>query len=330
MKGEIVKEFLDKLPTLPSLTLARTIYQAHPEAFKDIDSVRDLIRYYRGAKGGKLKEQRQRQPDDDKYRAEHAEHYRKYFGLVEGEREIDYTPYYIPKANNKLLILSDPHIPYHDREAIADALNYGKEKKVNCIILNGDVIDFYQASSFVRDPRNRDLQYELDVAADFFQGLRDNFPKALIVYKIGNHEERYERYLMTKAPELLQMEHWRIEEVLGLNEYNIHMVKDKRIIKAGQLNIIHGHENTRGSASPVNPARTFFLKSKTNVIGGHLHRTSEHISKDINDNVIGAWSTGCLCDLHPRYAPLNEWNHGYAYVTINNDGSFWVMNRKIL
>ena len=326
MKGDIVKEYLDKFAELPSLTLARTIYKRHPEAFKDVEDARQVIRYYRGSKGS---ENRKKQ-EGSKYLTEHAEEFRKFFGLVEGEREIDYKPYILPKANNRILILSDIHLPYHDREAVCDALNYGKEKKVNTIILNGDILDFYQASYFVKDPRNRDLQYEVDVAIDFFQGLRDNFPNALIVYKIGNHEERYEKYLMQKAPELLNLDVWDIESVLRLHECNIQLVKDKRVIKVGELNIIHGHEITRGTSSPVNPARTFFLKAKTNVIGGHLHRTSEHISKDLDDSIIGAWSTGCLCDLHPKYAPQNEWNHGYAYVSVNDNGSFWVMNRKIL
>lgn len=42
--------------------------------------------------------------------------------------------------------------------------------------------------------------------------------------------------------------------------------------------------------------------------------------------VTGTWSTGCLCDLHPDYAPLNKWNHGFAFVEVFNGGKFEVQN----
>jgi hypothetical protein len=41
------------------------------------------------------------------------------------------------------------------------------------------------------------------------------------------------------------------------------------------------------------------------------------------------WSTGCLCDLTPRYAVINRWNHGAAIVTVHADGEFDVHNFRI-
>jgi len=42
------------------------------------------------------------------------------------------------------------------------------------------------------------------------------------------------------------------------------------------------------------------------------------------------WSTGCLCDMHPRYQPLNEWNHGFTIVETDNRGNYQVNNYKII
>jgi hypothetical protein len=39
---------------------------------------------------------------------------------------------------------------------------------------------------------------------------------------------------------------------------------------------------------------------------------------------------GCLCDLSPDYAIVNRWNHGFAIVDIDEDGSFEVHNHKII
>ena len=67
--------------------------------------------------------------------------------------------------------------------------------------------------------------------------------------------------------------------------YNFTIIRNKRILLAGKLNIIHGHELARGLTDPVNPARGFYNKAKNNVIGGHHHRTSEHPESDINGNL---------------------------------------------
>jgi hypothetical protein len=80
----------------------------------------------------------------------------------------------------------------------------------------------------------------------------------------------------------------------------------------------------------VNPARGFFLKTKANFLGGHHHASSTHTESDINDNIIGAWSMGCLCELHPHYHPINKWNHGMATVEIDRSGEFNVNNIKII
>ena len=53
LKGQIVTEWLDKWPNVSSLQLARMIYNAddNHKAFRDIENVRSVIRYYRLANG---------------------------------------------------------------------------------------------------------------------------------------------------------------------------------------------------------------------------------------------------------------------------------------
>jgi hypothetical protein len=103
-----------------------------------------------------------------------------------------------------------------------------------------------------------------------------------------------------------------------------------RPIKAGKLHIIHGHEYKFNISNPVNPARGFYMRAKTHVIGSHLHQSSQHSAKALDGNVISTWSTGCLCGLHPRYKPLNDWNHGFAIVAIDQRGGFEVDNKRVM
>lgn len=53
LTGQVVKEWLDKWPDLPSRQLARMIYKEDNNKllFRDEEAVRRVIRYYRGASG---------------------------------------------------------------------------------------------------------------------------------------------------------------------------------------------------------------------------------------------------------------------------------------
>ena len=258
----------------------------------------------------------------------------KYIGpkLNQG-RANDFSPY--PILGKRILILPDIHIPYHDREALQIALNWGKDFKPDTILLNGDIIDCYQLSKFVKDPKERSFPQELVELHNLLSDLRENFPLAEIIYKMGNHEERYERWLLDTGKDLtglIDLDGGEIlswESITHSKKYGHKIVTNKRIIKVAKLNIGHGHEFGKSIFSPVNPARGFFLRAKANFIGGHYHQTSEHVENDLNGSITGCWSMGCLCDLHPAYMPINKWNLGFASVEIEGD-QFTVHNKKIL
>jgi hypothetical protein len=45
---------------------------------------------------------------------------------------------------------------------------------------------------------------------------------------------------------------------------------------------------------------------------------------------MSCWSVGGLCNLRPKYMPLNKWNHGFATIEIHTDGMWSVENKKII
>lgn len=57
IRGEVVLEWLEKWNDMPTLRLARMIYNAddNHKLFTNIETVRSLIRYYRGAHGERNK-----------------------------------------------------------------------------------------------------------------------------------------------------------------------------------------------------------------------------------------------------------------------------------
>ena len=321
-KSEIVREYIDKFGTMPKQTLSRKLNHDMPEIFPTIENARHVVRAVTGSKG---KATRQKTKDKTYYDTDNL---RKFFEFEDGER-FDIMPYELGKNVKKIIILNDPHIPYHDKNAILTALEFASKKEVDAIILNGDVSDYYGISRFIKDPRKRNLNYELDLTKQFLRELRAFFPDKQIYYKEGNHEERWENYLKVAAPVLLDINEFQLDVILQLASLGIIYVKNKKLIKFGKLNILHGHEY-KGGGGGVNPARWLFLRTSANSCCGHFHRISQHIERDVAGKQIGCWSMGCLSDLNPEYMPFNNWSQGFGYGEILDDlGHFRFQNKMI-
>lgn len=245
--------------------------------------------------------------------------------LPEGDG-IDRKPFIL--NGKKILVLSDIQIPYHDKTALKIALMNGLKNNVDVILLNGDILDMYALSNFDRTPSKRILKEELDIAKFIIKKIRESFPKARIIWKDGNHESRMQRYIDRTAPELFGIESITIPELLDLKKFNIEYIDGRTTIQCGKLNIIHGHEY-RGGVNTINIARNMLLKTGDNILFGHWHRTDSHTSKRVNGEIIGAYATGCLCNLTPDWIPNNQWNHGFALLEMKENGHFRVDNKKI-
>lgn len=233
----------------------------------------------------------------------------------------------LPSGIKRALVLSDVHIPYHDIPAINAALEHGYKRGIDCIFLNGDILDLYQLSDHEKDPRKVSLKGELDAGRSFLAELRRLFPAVPIYYIPGNHENRMERFLY-KNPQLLGNPEFKLDSLLRVAEHGVVWLEHSTAVYFGKLLVEHG-DKLRGSGG-VNPARTLLLKFKRPAICGHFHRTSQANGVVYDDSTLMAWSTGCLCELSPQYMPVNEWNHGGAIVEIYDGGQFHVENFQII
>jgi predicted phosphodiesterase len=309
--GTTVFEYLERFPDLPSRSIARKLNEDHPLLFPDIDSARSSIRYFRGQNG--------------QFGRKHCsigKFYKPAGSVLDG-----YIPLPPPLADDKpwavvplqfkrALLISDIHVPYHNVNACRLAIQHGLKLGVDCVIVNGDLCDFHSVSFWERDPRRRFLVDELESARRFLEVLRDTFPKARIVLKEGNHEERLWRWVWARVPEFAGLKELSLNEILYLPDYGIELVDNKKPIRcANDLYILHGHEFRSPFQNPVNAARGLYLRANCNAICGDLHQTSQHTGTGL-EKTISCWSVGCLCDLHPRYMPLNKWNLGFAFIEI--------------
>lgn len=310
------------------MTLAKRAYSENVSVYPNLEAARTAIRRVRGVQG-------------EKHRTDTADKSLHREGRPTGEKLFpdmpkglthfkDWQSFKIP-GPAKALIISDAHIPYHSEQALTCALEYGLKRGADMVILNGDIADFFSVSFWEKDPRKRNFKAELKAVRDFLKLLRATFPAARIIYKQGNHEERWDRYMMVKAPELLDVDDFGFAKVMWLKKYGIELVAEKRPIRFGNgLHLVHGHEFSFQIAGPVNPARGFFLKAKVHCLGSHFHHSSQHSEKDLSGHVISTWSIACLCELHPDFRPINNWNHGFGFAEADESGAFHVDNLRII
>jgi len=321
-RGEIVLGYLNKYRGTSKNGIAKLLCKDHPLLFKDVDNARTSVRLYTRSQGKKSRaKMRNTTEHNTNFTRENP------YGLPPSDYE-EFPPFVIPPSVKDVLIGSDFHFSFQDNKAITKWLDYGKGERVGGILLNGDLMDMYQVSRFLKKPRIGDIQKEFEQVRGFLVMLRNKFPNIPIYFKEGNHEERWELNLRTNAPMLFDMEEFELATILKLAELNIDFIKDKRIVKFSGLNIIHGHEVP--FSSNANGARALFMKTGVSTLASHVHRVSEHIEKNLEGKITGSWTIGCLCGLNPEYAiRSNKYMHGFAHVF--RDGEhFSVKNFKMV
>ena len=312
-KREFAQDFIKQNPGVPTSLLSREMRREYPDIFHSDEAARDAIRYVKGAHGKKGRMDRGLEP------------------RIPDSSEHVWGPYDLEaRDGDRIALLSDIHIPYHSKSALELAIKEAKRRKANIILLNGDTMDAHELSRFEKDPRERSFREEIPLVKQFLAYLRHTFPKARIIWKDGNHDERLYLYLRRHAPALLGLDSFEAQSVLGLDENGLGYVTGKRPITCGKLNILHGHEYPTSALGVVNPARGLFLRAGACAIEGHYHQTSEHAQPNLEGKSIACWSTGCLSELHPPYMPLNKWNHGFAMIEMGKAGNFKVSNHKII
>jgi len=318
--GRIIAEkTCERFPELSNLAMARKLKADHPKHFDSVEKTRCMVRAIRGAKGASRRKcatsprplgKAGQVPEMPPSLADPFEPF-----VVEGCKRVG--------------IVSDIHVPYHSEQAWQAAVDKLKGNAIDTLLINGDYCDFYRLSRYEKDPGKRHFSDELKSCVAGLEWMRSMFPKARIVLKAGNHEERFDHFIWGRAPELYDIPQCRISDLLQLPRLNIEYVADQRPVFLGKLCTLHGHEFKAGFAPAVNPARGAFLRSLHTVLVGHHHRTSTHVEPDMFGREIAVWSTGHLAAPNPEYNRFAKSNHGFAYAEVSSKGEYNVENYRI-
>lgn len=214
------------------------------------------------------------------------------------------------------LVINDTHEPYSEPRLIRSVLDAAADVGVSQIVHAGDAVSFDAISlKYKADPRDkpRTVKQECErVRTRMFGPLRKQFPKAKIVWLKGNHEERLDKFVIAKCPELRDLGELSVESLVGVKDLEIEVHPYGDLIRiAPHLYATHGDLVRKHSGET---ARAMSDKTGLSVIHGHTHRLGSYYLTN-SRGTIGAWENGCLCKKDPPYIRgVPNWQHGFSLV----------------
>ena len=191
------------------------------------------------------------------------------------------------------LLIPDTHRPYHDRKAYNLMLKAAKDIGVDEIVILGDYADIYALNAHGgKDPTlPTTLIEEIEDVNKGLDELDKLFPKAKKVYIQGNHEFRFERYILDKCPELFGVTEFKnlIKIDQRRNWHYIHYGPNQKY-KVGGSYLIARHEPLASSAKAT------ASRALCSLVYGHIHRIEESHLVGLKDDNHVCFSVGWLGD----------------------------------
>lgn len=227
----------------------------------------------------------------------------------------------------RFVSLSDIHWPYADEKAMELVKCFLADFQPDILLLNGDIADFPTISKYA--PRRLEamkeinLQDQLDVAIDGIEELRDY--AETMVYIEGNHEDRLQAYLGSKAKELASLRALDFHNLMELDRLKVQSVPyGDGVWLNDRLFVYHGQYVGVGWTDKER------LHTGASTITGHQHqqRVSYHRDRSRAYKNVGQ---GCLCQMNPPYlrTPPN-WQQGFAHGYILDEDKFRVIETEIV
>jgi predicted phosphodiesterase len=319
-KADIARKYRDEYGMeMSQRSLAKIMFEKENLMFGTLEDARVALRRIEG-KTGKKERTKVTHPAPPRTLTPYK--------LPEPDGE-DLKPYVLPTSFNDFIFASDFHVPNHRIEPIEAMLKYAADNKVRKLIVGGDLLDNTPFTRWLHEPViPSDVPRWFDMAKALLVVFKQHFDEVIFIE--GNHDFWYKRWLMEKAPILFGDPYFSLEERLGLNQMGVKFVDQRYLVKAGRLNIHHGHLTFRGGGGYANAARMLYMKSKSNMLCGHVHVESSHTEPDIDDKICTTFTVGCMCTLRPEYQPFGgKACHGFAHIKVSPNKNFSVKNIRI-
>ena len=230
------------------------------------------------------------------------------------------------KDEVSIVVASDFHIPYHDKEALRVFLNFLAEYSPDKLILNGNIND---CSSFSTHPKLRDVSTAFRTAREererwfpIAEALRDALPDSKIIY-VGSqcHEGWIDNWASLSPITADDYENYSIPGWFRLSDFLIDYVPEYYdVLGNKELIITHG---TVARSKGGNSAYATMEMEGTSVIQGHTHRLSQVFKTTSIGETVGI-ECGCLCQRTPWYhlkgrRLMMDWQQGFVLVNTNGN-----------
>jgi len=230
------------------------------------------------------------------------------------------------KETTKMIVcLSDFHIPFHDEAAVFAAIRWINDCKPKAIYILGDLLDAYSLSRFEKDPRERSIAEEAEIAKDILAYIKRACKKVTLID--GNHEERILRYTSKYAPELMGIVK-TIPELLDLDKLGIKHVPYGQVHVLNELVLKHGTRIATGAGQSV---RKEMGIEGASVCMGHSHRLAVVYHSNRNHTIVGV-ENGHLSDQgKQKYLKASDgvadWQQGFSSWDKNSQGWYPILHR---
>jgi UDP-2,3-diacylglucosamine pyrophosphatase LpxH len=221
----------------------------------------------------------------------------------------------------KSIVINDIHIPFEDKRAVKLVFDFIEWFKPDRVFINGDLLDCQTVGRFVNDPFHEvSMVDEIVQGREFLEKLRSILKKnAKIHYIYGNHEFRFQNYIINNARSLRGLEGLTLKEQLYCDDYGVDVVYSglrESYMQYGKLFVGHYNKVSKHGGYTV---KSLIDDKGVSVIHGHTHRFGTHYRTLLDGTVLGGFENGCLCDLNPNYTMKPNWIHGFSIVWKKKD-----------
>lgn len=236
------------------------------------------------------------------------------------------------KIKDKVLFIPDVHHPFADYRAwdllVDQVIPLFKPTVCN---IQGDFIDCVSLSIFSKPLKYRDLEYELsrtNEELDYLDAALKDVGCRRKEFVEGNHEHRWVKYILDKAPELFDVVD--LKQLLRIKERGWNWTPYKKDTKIGKVYTTHD----TGSYG-LNAVRKLMSDYQHNAVMGHVHRMEYRIEGNAaGEKHVGA-CFGWLGDenevsyMH-RVKVRRNWSHGFGLGYLRDDNVMHVVPVPII
>lgn len=254
-------------------------------------------------------------------------------------------------AVKRICVISDLQMPYEDRRALKNVLEFIKDYQPDEVYQIGDLMDYPTPSRWSKGTREEFQQLVIKHSdygkRNFLEPLRKVYDGPVGIVE-GNHDERPRVYLEQNAPALSEfagMLHF--SQLLDFDGFGV--THTKPFTKIGPDTVIlHGHEIKGMSQIAGTSAYNHATKAGANVVMGHTHRLGirRHTSQYIGGKQTTRWGfeVGHLMDVKKASylgaGGVANWQQGFGILYVDKhhvspvaidvwpDGSFVIEGQR--